>query len=268
MLLADKLDLQNKLKLNMLQIEERELNYYTQNALTMGTQAALLAGFAFTGIVEADWEYLQSNALSNTHPWVSSCAAVATLLAMLFEVLAVVKSVQVSILGPGLALRGSEGSMTRALSVMKLEHRRLHWQFYIGLIFFFVAAAFFCVAIFDTAVGVLCVVVTVLFFGWLALDVKYVHAALWLPPAQSLYAARPPARPRARAHRLRAHAPARALAGPRTPSLGPMHHSARALPYGLPRPARTRAACSRATPAASSARPVDACPRIVTQVAE
>ena len=32
------------------QIEERELNYYTNNALTVGTQAALLAGFAFTGI--------------------------------------------------------------------------------------------------------------------------------------------------------------------------------------------------------------------------
>ena len=92
MLLADKLDLQNKLKLNMLQvartcclfaevhrdssrlscrsitrrptalasqIEERELNYYTQNALTVGTQAALLAGFAFTGIIEAPWDLLR-----------------------------------------------------------------------------------------------------------------------------------------------------------------------------------------------------------------
>ena len=56
MLLADKLDLQNKLKLNMLQIEERELNYYTQNAMTVGTQAALLAGFAFTGVIEAPWD--------------------------------------------------------------------------------------------------------------------------------------------------------------------------------------------------------------------
>lgn len=260
MLLADKLDLQNKLKLNMLQIEERELNYYTQNALTMGTQAALLAGFAFTGIVEADWEYLQSNALSNTHPWVSSCAAVATLLAMLFEVLAVVKSVQVSILGPGLALRGSEGSMTRALSVMKLEHRRLHWQFYIGLIFFFVAAAFFCVAIFDTAVGVLCVVVTVLFFGWLALDVKYVHAALWLPPAQSLYAARPPARPRAcgptacgptrpparlRAHARRRWAPCTTLPAPFP--MGSRAPHARAPHALVPRPPpRARAQSTRA----------------------
>ena len=70
---------------------------------------------------------------------VSATCLIATLLGMLFEILAIVKSVQVSILGPGLALRGSEGSMTRALSVMRHEQRRLHWQFYIGLFFFHVA---------------------------------------------------------------------------------------------------------------------------------
>ena len=116
MLLADKLDLQNKLKLNMLQIEERELNYYTTNAMTVGTQAALLAGFAFTGVIEAPWDYLSDN---NVADWVIAMCVCSTLFGMLFQVLAIVKSVQISILGPGLALRGSEGSMTRALSVMR-----------------------------------------------------------------------------------------------------------------------------------------------------
>ena len=54
MLLADKHNLQNELKLNLLHIEEQELNYYTTNCYTVGTSAALLAGFAFAGLMEVD----------------------------------------------------------------------------------------------------------------------------------------------------------------------------------------------------------------------
>ena len=52
MLLADKRDLQNSLKLSLIQIEEKELNYYTNNCMTIGTQAAMLTGFAFAALVE------------------------------------------------------------------------------------------------------------------------------------------------------------------------------------------------------------------------
>ena len=38
MLLADKHDLQQRLKVKILQIEEKELNHYTNNANTLGTQ--------------------------------------------------------------------------------------------------------------------------------------------------------------------------------------------------------------------------------------
>jgi hypothetical protein len=106
------------------------------NAQTIGTQAALLAGFAFTGIVEAPWDFFDE---INVHYAVRSLCVFSTVLGMLFEILAIVKAVQLSILGPGLALRGSEGSMTRALSVLRHEQRRLHWQFYIGLFFFHLA---------------------------------------------------------------------------------------------------------------------------------
>ena len=54
MLLADKRDLQNSLKVSLLQIEEKELNYYTTNCMTVGTQAAMLAGFAFQALIEVD----------------------------------------------------------------------------------------------------------------------------------------------------------------------------------------------------------------------
>ena len=56
MLLADKRDLQNSLKVSLLQIEEKELNFYTNNCMTVGTQAALLAGFAFAAVVEIRYD--------------------------------------------------------------------------------------------------------------------------------------------------------------------------------------------------------------------
>jgi hypothetical protein len=166
------------------QIEERELNYYTTNAMTVGTQAALLAGFAFTGVIEAPWDYLEEMLVPE--PVVSLCAC-STLFGMLFQVLAIVKSVQISILGPGLALRGSEGSMTRALSVMRHEQRRLHWQFYIGLGFFHVATACFCGALFKPTTSIIAISAICVSFTWMILDCKSVAAELWLPPAASLW---------------------------------------------------------------------------------
>merc|ERR1712185_61096 len=116
--------------------------------MTVGTQAALLAGFAFTGVIEAPWDYLEE---LDVPEYLTALCVCSTLFGMLFQILAIVKSVQISILGPGLALRGSEGSMTRALSVMRHEQRRLHWQFYIGIFFFHMATGFFCAALFDVA---------------------------------------------------------------------------------------------------------------------
>ena len=53
MLYADKRALQTNLKVNLLAIRERELVFYTNNSLAIGTQAAMFAGFAFAGLTPA-----------------------------------------------------------------------------------------------------------------------------------------------------------------------------------------------------------------------
>ena len=129
MLLADKLDIEQKLKVNMLSIELRELDFYRVNCNTIGTQAALLCGFSFTGIVEAPWDYLLAvdgldkdsiPTVSNGHSTGSGVAlgfglkfatVLFFLLGMLSQLMCVVKAMQISILAPGLAIRGPEGSM-------------------------------------------------------------------------------------------------------------------------------------------------------------
>ena len=132
MLQADKADLKNQLKLRRLQIEEKELHFYSQSCSEVGTQAALLAGFAFGAITGVDIDADSSDAIQAS--WLfSSC------MAMLLEIGVLVKTMQLSIRGPGLALRGPEGSVAHAIHVMREEYAYSKKLFYAGLFFFFVA---------------------------------------------------------------------------------------------------------------------------------
>ena len=40
------------LQVSLLKIREKELQFYTQNCIAIGTQAALLSGFAYNGIIQ------------------------------------------------------------------------------------------------------------------------------------------------------------------------------------------------------------------------
>jgi len=52
MLYADKRALETNLKVQLLEIREKELVFYTNNCQNIGTQAAMLAGFAFAGMMQ------------------------------------------------------------------------------------------------------------------------------------------------------------------------------------------------------------------------
>ena len=54
MLFADKRALETNLQVSLLKIREKELQFYTQNCIAIGTQAALLSGFAYNGIIQVD----------------------------------------------------------------------------------------------------------------------------------------------------------------------------------------------------------------------
>ena len=54
MLYADKRALETNLQVSLLKIREKELAFYTQNCIAIGTQAALLSGFAYNGIIQVD----------------------------------------------------------------------------------------------------------------------------------------------------------------------------------------------------------------------
>lgn len=64
-------------------------------------------------------------------------------MAMGFELIAVLNSTLCSMLGPGLALRGPDGSMHRAVDGLMLEYRLTFVFFTLGLVAFHVSALLF-----------------------------------------------------------------------------------------------------------------------------
>ena len=173
MLLADKHDLQQKLRLNLLQIEEKELNFYTQNCYTIGTQAALLAGFAFSAMCEVEIDHTYGEHIQAM--WLISIV-----LSMTLEIGAVVKSMQLSILGPGLALRGPEGSVARAIMVMRDEYKKVNALFYAGLANIHLSVAVFIWAEYVTWAAAVLTVIIVSGLGWLYREHQGVAARLRL----------------------------------------------------------------------------------------
>jgi len=136
MLFADKRALETNLKVNLLAIREKELNYCTQNCLAIGTQSALLAGFAYSGLTQVAIPHDRAYPLKLAYLLVTTTA-------MCFELIAVLNTTLLSMMGPGLALRGPDGSMHPAVDGMLEEYHTAYLSFLLGLIFFHFSAALF-----------------------------------------------------------------------------------------------------------------------------
>jgi len=136
MLFADKRALETNLQVSLLKIREKELQFYTQNCIAIGTQAALLSGFAYNGIIQVDIP-------EESHDLLKALYLCVTTMAMGFELIAVLNSTLCSMLGPGLALRGPDGSMHRAVDGLMLEYRLTFVFFTLGLVAFHVSALLF-----------------------------------------------------------------------------------------------------------------------------
>ncbi|KAJ1626236.1 hypothetical protein T492DRAFT_1034134 [Pavlovales sp. CCMP2436] len=129
MLYADKNALRTNLKVNLLRIRERELNFYTNNCLSISTQAALLAGFAWYGLTEVPFTDDANDVVQTVYLVVTTCI-------MGLEMLTVVNATLCAILGPGLALRGPDGSMHKAVDGMMTHYRFTFACFSLGLLCF------------------------------------------------------------------------------------------------------------------------------------
>ena len=112
------------------------LRVQTQNCLAVGTQSALLAGFAYSGLTQVAIPHERSYILKLMYLLVTTTA-------MCFELIAVLNTTLLSMMGPGLALRGPDGSMHPAVDGMIEEYQHAYLNFVLGLIAFHLSAAIF-----------------------------------------------------------------------------------------------------------------------------
>jgi hypothetical protein len=137
MLAADKLLLTSTIRKNATELKGKELSLHKTNFDAVGTQAAVLAGFAVGMLVEFEVP-------ENTHAILSGgfyCCAVFTLVANLR---CVTMTTCITVMGTSLALRGPEGSMVQAVEGMYKQRFLVFMTFGAGISSCLISAFFLC----------------------------------------------------------------------------------------------------------------------------
>ena len=129
MLYADKAALENRTKVKLLSIRERELALYTNNCRTVGTVSALMAGIAYSALIYTKMAYFQESPLFQQFFYICGLVMV-----MCLSLRNVFGTTMLTMLGPGKALRGPDGSMHSAVDgmldsfegIVKVQHLSIY----------------------------------------------------------------------------------------------------------------------------------------------
>lgn len=177
MLAADKQALESVLNQQSLQIREKELKFFVDNFGAVAGQAAMLAGFSFSGLVSTIEENHDNTALRVAYYAVSSCA-------LGLMILACANCTLINVLGVGLALRGPQGSMDRAVKEMAAERLTTFSIFSLGLIFFHCTAILYANLTLEVWPAVMVSVVLSIFMIAFYTNTKRIYLRLKIPDAE------------------------------------------------------------------------------------
>ncbi|KAL7540557.1 hypothetical protein ACHAXR_010199 [Thalassiosira sp. AJA248-18] len=137
MLAADKLQLQSTLKQQATALKEKEFNLHHNNFMTVGTQAAVLAGLDVTMFIEfqpppnEEWEQKAFIMIPRTFKFIYYVLITSAFCA---NILVVAQTTILSVIGASLALRGPDGSMMTATDGLYLERAYVFQAFGYGLV--------------------------------------------------------------------------------------------------------------------------------------
>jgi hypothetical protein len=141
MLYADKTLLMQRVRLNLIGVRQQELSFYTANLQSLGVQSALMSGVLYPGIIYIVIPEGKNDTLITAYLCVAAAAFGLNLLVVLNAML-------VTLIGPGLALRGPDGAVHRAVEDMLDEYRLAFAIFVLGIIGFHLACFLLCYVIF------------------------------------------------------------------------------------------------------------------------
>lgn len=126
MLAADRSLLEVNLRQSAIKLREKELNLYSDNFSAMATQAAVLAGFTTTCLIEIVIP-------KDTHKFAKSFFHISAIVSICANIACVSLSTITTIWGSGKALRGKDGSMDEAVDGISKERNLIFQSFAIGL---------------------------------------------------------------------------------------------------------------------------------------
>ena len=135
MLAADKLLLQSSIRQNSIALKEKEFNLHHGNFNAVGTQAAVLAGFTVTAFIEFDCP-------PETNRVIMFLYYISSIVSLSANILCVANTTFLSVWGTGLAMRGPDGSMVRAVDGMYQLRRNVFSLFGVGMMALLVTAIF------------------------------------------------------------------------------------------------------------------------------
>ena len=126
MLAADRMLLETNLRQRAIQLREKELNLFTENFTSVGTQAAVMAGFTTTCFIEITLP-------ENVNFYAKFLLHMSVVFTICANITCVSLSTIVSVWGSGKALRGKDGSMDEAVDGMNDEKELIFRAFDMGL---------------------------------------------------------------------------------------------------------------------------------------
>ena len=126
MLAADRSLLEVNLRQSAIKLREKELNLYVENYSAMGTQAAVLAGFTTTCLIEITIP-------ADADKYAVCFLHLLSVLSIAANITCVSLSTITTIWGSSKALRGKDGSMDEAVDGISKERSLIFNSFAIGL---------------------------------------------------------------------------------------------------------------------------------------
>ena len=198
MILARKLDLQQSLRRALVTIEDKELALHIHNNQRLGLISAMLAIFIFGAFYgrylpqnslaeKASSEYAEiavpTSELGAGHVVLLHAYMALTAAATILQLLVVVRTTMLCVLAPGLGLRGPEGSMTRAVLVLRRQSMINLHLFYAGYVCFCADAAVYLYILFegDAVLPAPSLALIAASLVWAAVDATRVERRLRLP---------------------------------------------------------------------------------------
>jgi len=208
MLVAEKAELRARTAVDIVGVRLKEIDYYSQQLSMLGTNAALIAGFAFGQLVweksfdnwsrdgydsEIWWEHVDDTfRVRSDWSWVDWWIYVTHILHILFTCAAIVENLlvlQVSVvtlcLGNGLAVRGPPGSVDQAAPAMAKALNSNAHRFTSGTILFLMSITMYVLQVFTPFISVPAVFIIVYLWRQMHVAVSELGRLFHLKQARS-----------------------------------------------------------------------------------